>query len=129
MRNRILVLVIAFILGSMLGPSALRSVQSAVPPIDWNTVWFVLVGSVLGMAFILGIQIARKNPTPARLGLYVFEAISVGIIGMGTSALSVSTEKYGWMPSGIFLAAIGVGALAGVILSTALFRWRYRDLL
>lgn len=129
MKSRKPILIAAFLLGLASGWSALESARASVPPIEWNTIPFVLVGSIVGMLFVLGMQIARRNPKPARFAIRAFEAISLAFLGAGLSALAVSAAKYGWLPSGVLFAVVGVGSLVGVALAAALFRWRYRDVL
>lgn len=129
MKSRKPVLIAVFVLGLMAGPSALESARSAVLPIDWNAIPFVLIGAIVGMLFVLGMQIAGRNPKPAHFAIQAFKVISVGVLGAGLSALAVSASKYGWVPSGFFVAALGGGLLTGVALAAVLFRWRYRDVL
>ncbi|SCZ52268.1 hypothetical protein SAMN03097708_00712 [Thiohalomonas denitrificans] len=129
MKGRKLILTAIFVLGLVGGPSALESARSAVPPIDWNAIPFALIGAIVGMLLVLGMQIARRNPKPARVAIQAFEGISSGVLGAGLSALVVSALKYGWLPSGVFFAALGAGLFAGVALAALLFRWRYRDVL
>lgn len=129
MNKRKVILIVAFLLGLIAGPSMLMSARAAVPPIDWNAIPFVVIGSIVGAFFIIGIQIARKNHKPAKFILRVFVAISTAILGSGISAFVISVINYGVIPSGVFIAAWGIGLAVGVALSYVLYRLRYRNVL
>ncbi|MGL6161263.1 hypothetical protein, partial [Microbulbifer sp.] len=88
-------MIAVFLLGLVSGPSALESARASVPPIEWSAIPFVLVGSVVGILFVLGMQLARRNPKPAWFAIRAFEAISLAFLGAGLGALAVSAAKYG----------------------------------
>ncbi len=129
MNRRKLVIISAVALGLLSGSSALTPAEAAQRPIDWNDILFLLMGSVIGMLFVLGVQIVRRNPKPALIMIRIFEPISAYVLGAGLSAFVLSLVKNGIQPSGVFVAAVGIGLITGVALASVLFRVRYRNVL
>ena len=116
----------AFVLGLLVSPLALDAATSSSPRIDWLAIPFVFIGGTLGMLFVLGIQILRSDPKYGRLGLRVFEPLSVLLLGSGFGVLGVSGVSGEVGPSSIIFLAIGLGLFVGVALSSLWFRMRFK---
>lgn len=129
MSTRKVILIAVFVLGLISGPSMLMSARAAVPPINWDVIPFVIIGSVVGVLFVIGIQLLRKNPKPAKFIIRAFEVIAIAILGSGITSFGMSVIKYGVAPSGVFVAAWGIGLSIGLVLVSVLFHWRYRNVL
>ena len=116
----------ALVLGLLANPLALGAANSSSPPIDWLAIPFVFIGGALGILFVLGIQILRSDPKYGRLGVRVFEPLSVLMLGSGIGALGMSGVSGELGPSSIVFLAIGLGLLVGVALSSFWFRVRFK---
>ncbi len=112
--------VVAVILGLASGKSALLAAQSSVPPIDWESVQFAFVGSVIGMLFVVGIQKIRKNPKHGTLVIIGMYIVSLYFVSSGVSAFIISGTI---SPVSVFVFVVGLGALLGVGVSSILFKF------
>ena len=119
---KITLYVVAVIPGLASGKSALVAAQSAAPPIDWGSIQFAFIGSVIGMLFVIGIQTLRKNPKYGRLAIIAMFMISLFFASSGVSAFIISGT---FSPVSLFIFSIGLGALLGVGLSSLLFKFRH----
>ena len=96
--------------------------QSATPPIDWSSIQFAFIGSVIGMLFVIGIQTLRKNPKYGSLAIIAMFMVSLYFASSGVSALIIGGTI---SPVSLFILVIGLGALLGVGLSSLLFKFRH----
>ena len=119
--------IVAAVAGVALGPFSLAAARASQPPITWNAIGIIILGSLLGGLFVLGIQILRKNPKYGKFALMFFEPISIFIIGSGIGGLvySIYLVELG-PPSALFLA-IGFGLFLSVVVSTKFYRSRFES--
>ena len=117
----------ALIGGIAFGPSALDSAKMAQPPIDWPAIPFVLIGCLIGIMFVMGIQIYRKNPKYGRIALIVFTPLSIFLLGAGLGALMTGILRSEYNPTSFFFLAIGSGLALGVFLSRVAYRVRFKE--
>jgi len=122
MNTKVTLSIAAVILGLVSGNSALVAAQSAKPPLDWGAVQFSFIGCVLGMIFVIGIQILRSNPKYANFAITGMLAVSLYILSSGAIALIISGTI---SPPSIFMLVIGIGALIGVGISSLIYKWRH----
>jgi hypothetical protein len=129
MMNRKWIDIAAFVIGVVLGPTALASAKAAQPPIDWQSIQTTFVGCVIGSIFVIGIQVLRKDPKYGRYALGLFKPLSILVLGAGVGA--ATTDAIGGVvsPASFFFAVIGVGLLIGVLLSWGAFRAKCRNAL
>jgi hypothetical protein len=119
----------ALICGIALGPSALNSAKMARPPIDWLAILFILIGCLIGIIFVMGIQIYKKNSKYGRIALIVFTPLSILLFGAGLGALMTGILRSEYNPTSFFFLAIGSGLALGVFLSRVVYRVRFKELL
>lgn len=96
-----------FIAGVAYGPFILESAYAARPPFDWGSVVLVFFGLLLGLPFVIGIQLIQSNPKSANLAVSFFSSISVFLFGSGVSAFALEAYKVGITPQGAFFLAAG----------------------
>jgi hypothetical protein len=125
MKIKITLYVVAIIIGLVSGKGALVAAQSTVPPIDWGSIQFAFVGSVIGMVFVIGIQTLRKNPKYGSLAIIVMFIVSLFFVSSGVSAFIISGTI---SPVSLFILVIGLGALLGVGLSSLFFKFRHASI-
>ena len=126
MTKKIFINLLTFIIGGVLGPSALVSVKSAQPPIDWSSILFAFFGCVIGTIFIIGIQIFRKDPKYAYWSLYILIPISMFVVGSGIGAIITGAIHADFNPATFFFIATGVGLLIGVLFSGVFYRVKFK---
>ena len=122
MRIKATLPIAAVVLGLASGKSALVAVQSAVPPIDWGSIQFAFIGCVIGIVFVIGIQILRSNPEYGRFAITGMLIASLYFVSSGVSALIIGST---FSPASVFILVTGAGALPGVGLSSLFYKIRH----
>lgn len=120
-----LVVIGALVVGALSGPSVLTATAAAQPPIEWPDIPFVFVGCLIGILFVVGFQLLRKDPSHSRWALRLFFPIAVWAAAAGISALLVASVRDGVTPSALLFLSIGAGLLVGVWLCELLFRRKF----
>jgi len=117
----------ALIVGILSGPSALEQGAAAQPPIAWRDIPFSFLGGAVGMLFVIGIQLVRRNPKPSQWALYFLGPVSVWLTASGLSAALLAFARDGAAPYAFLLLSVGMGALLGVWVCWLIFRLRYAN--
>ncbi|OGI63586.1 MAG: hypothetical protein A2W18_07520 [Candidatus Muproteobacteria bacterium RBG_16_60_9] len=117
------------IAGLFSGPGALEAGAAAQPPIEWSDIPFVFVGGVLGMIFVIGIQLLRREPKPSKWALWLLGPASLYFVVSGLSAVVLASSRCGVAPHAVLFFAVGAGTLIGVGVSWLLYRWRFKNAL
>lgn len=125
MKLRHWVLFVALIVGLLSGPSAMDAAASAAPLIDWSTIPIAFGGAFLGMLFVIGIQLVRRDPSSGRWALLILGVLSVFLIGTGVSSLVSSLMSADVEPSSALFLALGLGAVLAVCACGLIFRRRF----
>ena len=107
-------------LGSGLG--ALESAEAARPPIEWNDIAFVLVGSIIGVAFVVGIQVAMKKQAAARIFSWFFGIVGIYIAVSGLVAFGIAAYRGGIAPSSLLILSMGIGTIIGALIAGRIHR-------
>ncbi|WP_374035751.1 hypothetical protein ACES2I_08700 [Bdellovibrio bacteriovorus] len=95
----------AGLLGVLFGEVALKSAHDAKPPLTWEAIGFIAVFGVIGMIFVLGIQVISKNFKGAYWGWMFFALNAVYMTSTGVSAAAISLTRGEFGPaSGLFIA-------------------------
>ena len=115
------------ILGALCGPSALDAGAAAQPPITWPDIPFVFFGSVLGILFVIGIQLFRRDPKPSLRPLYFFGVAGLWFVASGLSAVVLSIVRGSVAPFAFVIIAAGAGVLLGVWACRLIFRQRFKN--
>ena len=121
--------IVALVIGAALGPSALASAGAAQPPIDWPAVPFVLVSCFIGTIFVIGIQILRREPKYGRWALGLFMPVSMFALGLGLGALIAGAIRGEFGPASFLFVSVGIGLIAGVLLSGVAYRTKFKNTL
>jgi hypothetical protein len=120
----------AALFGLACGPFMLESAAGASPPIGWEDVPFAFLGSLVAVLFVIGFQIVRTAPTPSRWALRFSAPIAAWLTASGVSAALVALVSTGGVaPHSLFLLAVALGFLAGVLLCYAIFRRKFSSAL
>jgi hypothetical protein len=119
----------ALILGLILGPFSLASANASKPPIDWTSILFLFLGSFVGVLFVIGIQIFRRKEKYGRWALSFFMPASLFFFGSGISALITAVIRSELGPASCLFLIIGIGLIAGVVLSKNIYQRKLKDAL
>lgn len=117
------------IAGLFSGPGALEAGAAAQPPIKWSDIPFVFVGGVLGMIFVIGIQLLRREPKRSKWALWLLGPASLYFVASGLSAVFLAASRGGVAPYAVLFLAVGTGTLLGVWVSWLFYRRRYNNAL
>ena len=122
MNIRIILSILAVIVGLFFGSSDLEIREATNPPITWNDIPFILFFSIIGIVFVTGIQIFRKESKYSKNAIAFFFLGSLWTISAGISTFIASETL---SPESTVYLNFGFGMLLGVILSSFIFKWRY----
>ena len=117
------------IAGMFSGPGALEAGAAAQPPIEWSDIPFVFVAGALGMLFVIGIQLFRREPKPSKWALWLLGPASLYFVASGLSAVLLAASRGGVAPHAVLFFAVGAGTLLGVGVSWLLYRRRFKHAL
>ena len=117
------------IAGMFSGPGALEAGAAAQPPIEWSDIPFVFVGGALGMLFVIGIQLFRREPKPSKWALWLLGPASLYFVASGLSAVLLAASRGGVAPHDVLFFAVGAGTLFGVGVSWLLYCRRFKHAL
>ncbi len=120
---------VAFVIGLLLGPSSLNSVKMAKPPIDWAAIPFILIGCIIAVVFVVGIQVLRKNPKYGHFAILSFTSLSLFVFGSGVGALVVGSFNGEYGPSSFVILSMSVGLIIGLNLIKVVYRVRFNKAL
>ena len=127
MKKKILINIAVFILGCVFGPSALQTAQIANPPINWEDIPFIFIGSAFGVIFVLGIQVLRRESKWAHWGIRICTPIALFVLGAGAAAVTIASFADGVIPASLLFLSAGVGSLIGLGVSSMLARWKFKE--
>lgn len=102
------------IFGAVDGPRALTVAEASVPPLTWEAIIVILVGSCVGILFTLGIQVVLKSPRGVYFGWHFFFYGSIYFISSGASALLMSLWRNSFGPPALLCLVIGTGSFIGL---------------
>ena len=117
------------IAGMFSGPGALEAGAAAQPPIEWSDIPFVFVAGALGMLFVIGIQLFRREPKPSKWALWLLGPASLYLVASGLSAVLLAASHGRVAPHTVLFFAVGAGTLLGVGVSWFLYRRRFKHAL
>ena len=117
------------IAGLFSGHGVLEAGAAAQPPIEWSDIPFVFVGGALGMLFVVGIQLFRREPKPSKWALWLLGPASLYFVASGLSAVLLAASRGGVAPHAVLFFAVGAGTLLGVGVSWFLYRRRFKHAL
>ena len=100
-------LILIVLLGLMCGPVMLESAHAAQPPFDWPSVFLCFFGILLGLPFVIGIQLFRSDPKFAQMAVACFGPIAVLLLASGLSAFIVGLFREGLTPQSVFSLLVG----------------------
>jgi hypothetical protein len=106
--------------GLVAGPWALKSASATAH--QWSDIPFILIGSVICVLFILGIQVFFRKYYVARSMWQVFGAVSLFISASGFSAMTASIMVGTIAPSTFIFLAFGLGIVCGLSLARVVYR-------
>ena len=117
------------IAGVFSGSGALEAGAAAQPPIEWSDIPFVFVGGVLGMLFIIGIQLFAANQNSGKWALWLLGPASLYFFVSGLSAVFFAASRGEVTPHALLFFSVGAGTLLGVGVSWLIYRWRFKNAL
>ena len=120
---------LAFLIGAVFGPYMLSSAKASNPTIEWNHIPFMFFGCVIGMFWVVGLQLIRKDPKYSRGAIIFFYPIAVFIMGSGIGALATGFYHNEFTPASLLFLAIGAGMLVGIFFMRLAFRAKYKSAL
>lgn len=124
MNIRSVLIVVALVVGLALGPSALSSAAAAQPPVRWNDLAFILVGSAIAVFLVLAFQVLLRNYKAFTYGWSAFALLAINVVATGISALATSVLTGGIQPHSLMFLVVGAGMSLAVVLLRAAFRGR-----
>jgi hypothetical protein len=123
MNVRPVLIVVAAVFGLALGPGALSSAAAAEPPIRWNDLAFIFVGSAIALAF----QVLLRSYKAFTYGWSAFALVAVNVVATGISALATSVLTVGLQPYSLMFLVVGAGMSLAVVLLRAAFRGKLQN--
>ena len=117
------------IAGLFSGPGALEAGAAAQPPIEWSDIPFVFVGGALGMLFVIGIQLFRREPKFSKWALWLLGPASLYFFVSGLSAVFLAASRGEVTPHAVLFFSVGAGTLLGVGVSWLIYRRRFQNAL
>jgi len=106
--------IIVILAGLACGPSTLSGAHLASPPFDWASVFLVFFGTLIGLPFVIGIQLFKNNPSPAIVMVSSFKLISLFMAASGLSAFLYGLYVEGFTPQSVFFLALGTALIISV---------------
>src|SRR5258708_5720290 len=101
--------VAAAVVGLASGQRSLQSAAASQPPLAWNDLAFVFIGSTISMTFVVGFQLLRKDPKYGLWALRFITPITIFIAASGVGALAVGLHSGQRGPAAWFFLACGIG--------------------
>jgi hypothetical protein len=114
--------IIALAGGVASGSGTLESAAQARPPIQWNDLAFVFVGSLLAVTLVVGLQIALKKEKPARIFSWFFGIAGIYLAASGLSAFAIAAHRGTIAPSSLLFLAVGIGTIIGASIAGRIHR-------
>jgi hypothetical protein len=127
MNWRYLLLAIALLAGFASGPSSLESAAASRPPIDWGSLVFLFLGSLVALPVLLGFQALLGKAKALRWGWSLFLFCAVYFTASGFAALVVAFIGPGLVPHSFLFLVLGVAMLLGLGVIKALFASKFAD--
>jgi hypothetical protein len=127
MNIRSVLIVVAVVVGLALGPSALSSAAAAQPPIRWNDLAFIFVGSAIALFLVLAFQVLLRNYKAFTYGWSAFSLMAFNVVATGISALATSVVTVGLHPHSLMFLVVGSGMSLAVVLLRAAFGGRLQN--
>ena len=115
MNRRSALVVIAALLGVVMGPSALKSAAAAQPPLQWNDLPLVFVAGAVGLFAVLAFQVLVRQYRAFSWGWAAFALIAINMIATGVSATITSALTVGIRPHSLMFLVLGVAMAAAVV--------------
>jgi len=129
MNTRKVINIVAIAAGLILGPSSLSSAKAAQPPLTWESILFALVGSIVAGIIVIGFQIIRKNKKYGYTALRFFEPIAIFVLCSGITAFGYSVFLNEIIPPSVLFLALGVGLILSVVVSSVIYKLRFKNAL
>jgi len=107
--------------GLAFGPSALSSAAAAQPPVRWNDLAFIFVGSAIALFVVLAFQVLLRNYKAFNYGCSAFALIAINVVATGISALATSVFTVGLTPHSLMFLVVGAGMSLAVVLLRVAF--------
>jgi hypothetical protein len=127
MNVRPVLIVVAAVFGLALGPGALSSAAAAEPPIRWNDLAFIFVGSAIALFLVLAFQVLLRSYKAFTYGWSAFALVAVNVVATGISALATSVLTVGLQPYSLMFLVVGAGMSLAVVLLRAAFRGKLQN--
>lgn len=116
---------ITSILGFATGPISLQTAAMSRPPIDQSALVVILLGTALGLPFVLGIQAARKDSRPFAFFWYLFAVGAIYLLSTGLSAAITSMIAGAVSPHSFLFVVMGIGMSLGLLACRKLFASKF----
>lgn len=117
------------IAGVFSGSGALEAGVAAQPLIEWSDIPFVFVGGALGVVFVIGIQLFRRESKFSKWALWLMGSASLYFFVSGLSAVFLAASRGEVAPHVVLFFSVGAGALLGVGVSWLIYRRRFQNAL
>lgn len=118
-------LLAAVVIGFLCSQSALSSVLAAQPPITWDDLPFVFFGCLVGIVFVVGMQLLRQEAKFSRWALRFFIPTAMWWTASGVGAVILEAVRDSITPASLFLVSSGAGMIFGLGLCWFLFSRKF----
>lgn len=122
-----LLLALAALAGAVSGNSSLQSAAASQPPITWGSLAFLFVGSLFGLAAVLGFQAGLGKTKVLRWGWLFFLYGAAYFAVSGLAALVIAFRGPGLAPHSFLFLVLGVGMLCGLGLVRLAFKGKFAN--
>lgn len=123
------IIAVVMIAGVFSGSGALEAGVAAQPLIEWSDIPFVFVGGALGVVFVIGIQLFRRESKFSKWALWLMGSASLYFFVSGLSAVFLAASRGEVAPHVVLFFSVGAGALLGVGVSWLIYRRRFQNAL
>ena len=123
------IIAVVMIAGVFSGSGALEAGVAAQPPIEWSDIPFVFVGGALGVVFVIGIQLFRRESKFSKWALWLMGPASLYFFVSGLSAVFLAASRGEVAPHAVLFFSVGAGTLLGVGVSWLIYRRRFQNAL
>lgn len=122
------ILVIAVVILSLIsGPWILASASLSQPPIQWADIPVILFGCIIGLLFVLGLQVLIGNLKAAYFFWRFFTLSGLFFLTAGLSAFITALFSVGLQPYAFLFLTMGIGICVAAFICQFVFggKWAY----
>lgn len=128
MRLQRILIIVAVIIGLVSGPWILESASLSQPPIQWVDIPFILFGCIVGLPFVLGLQVLMGNLKMAYSYWRFFALSGLFLLATGLSAFITAIFTVGVQPHALLFLTMGIGICMATFICQFIFGGKWAHL-